>query len=62
MLDMVFLAARRMQKKYGVVLRAPEEETWRHKYIMILDGNTFSSRLMKSLTSGSLIFRSVRLN
>ena len=35
----------------------PEEAAWAHKYIMILDGNTFSSRLMRTLRSGSLVFR-----
>ena len=35
----------------------PEEAAWAHKYVMILDGNTFSSRLMRTLRSGSLVFR-----
>lgn len=44
-------------RRYGLADRMPEEAAWAHKYIMILDGNTFSSRLMRTLRSGSLIFR-----
>lgn len=47
-----------MQKRYGLKERVPEDDVWLYKYIMILDGNTFSSRLMKTLTAGSLVFRS----
>ena len=36
---------------------APEAEAWAHKYVMVIDGNTFSSRLMATLTSRSLVFR-----
>ena len=46
-----------MQAQYGLKERVPEDEMWRYKFIMILDGNTFSSRLMRTLTSGSLVFR-----
>ncbi|KAK9840812.1 hypothetical protein WJX81_006676 [Elliptochloris bilobata] len=46
-----------MEKRYGRAERAPEEAAWANKFVMILDGNTFSSRLMRTLRSGSLIFR-----
>ncbi len=46
-----------MEARYGRAARAPEEAAWAHKYVMILDGNTFSSRLMRTLRSGSLVFR-----
>lgn len=46
-----------MGRRYGRADRVPEEAAWAHKYIMILDGNTFSSRLMRTLRSGSLVFR-----
>ncbi len=46
-----------MEAQYGLKERVSEDEMWRYKFIMILDGNTFSSRLMRTLTSGSLVFR-----
>ena len=46
-----------MEARYGRAARAPEEAAWAHKYVMILDGNTFSSRLMRTLRSGSLVLR-----
>ncbi|EIE18580.1 hypothetical protein COCSUDRAFT_45356 [Coccomyxa subellipsoidea C-169] len=50
-------ACRAMEAQYGLKERVPEDEMWRYKFLMILDGNTFSSRLMRTLTSGSLVFR-----
>lgn len=47
-----------LQERYGLKERTQEDDTWLYKYIMILDGNTFSSRLMKTLTAGSLVLRS----
>jgi len=49
-------ACEAMEARYGRAARAPEEAAWAHKYVMILDGNTFSSRL-RTLRSGSLVFR-----
>ncbi len=40
-------ACARMRERYGLVARAPEDEAWMHKFVMIMDGNTFSSRLMQ---------------
>ena len=45
------------QAQFGRAERTPEDAAWAHKYVMILDGNTFSSRLMRTLRSGSLVFR-----
>ena len=43
-----------MEARYGRAERTLEDAAWAHKYVMILDGNTFSSRLVRTLRSGLL--------
>lgn len=43
--------------EYGEVGRSPYEEHWKFKYLMVIDGWSFNSRLQTFLSSGSLIFR-----
>ena len=47
----------RMKEKYGDLDFVPLEEQWKYKYLMVLDGWSFSDRLQTFLSSGSLVFR-----
>ncbi|KAF8208816.1 glycosyl transferase family 90-domain-containing protein [Mycena galopus ATCC 62051] len=41
---------------------APKEEIYKYKYLLDLDGNTFSGRYLGLLKSGSLVFKSTVFN
>jgi hypothetical protein len=46
-----------MQKEYPFKGRSDLEENFKHKYLLDIDGNTFSGRFVTFLHSGSLIFK-----
>lgn len=33
------------------------QDNWKNKFLMVVDGNTFNSRLRQTLASGSLVMR-----
>ncbi|KAF7323933.1 CAP10 domain-containing protein [Mycena kentingensis (nom. inval.)] len=52
-----------IKAEYGIVragseVKAPREEVYRYKYLMDVDGNSFSGRYHGLLKSGSLVFKS----
>ncbi|KAK9839771.1 hypothetical protein WJX81_000416 [Elliptochloris bilobata] len=47
-----------MEAQYGRKPYVPEREAYRHRFLMVVDGNSFSSRLLWTMSSGSLVFRS----
>ncbi|KAJ7577878.1 glycosyl transferase family 90-domain-containing protein [Mycena floridula] len=48
-----------IRKEYNIVPHnAPREEQYQYKYLLDLDGNSFSSRYLGLLKSGSLVFKS----
>ncbi|KAF8208814.1 glycosyl transferase family 90-domain-containing protein [Mycena galopus ATCC 62051] len=50
-------------KEYDIVgPGAPKEEIYKYKYLLDLDGNTFSGRYLGLLKSGSLVFKSTVFN
>ncbi|KAF7306225.1 CAP10 domain-containing protein [Mycena indigotica] len=55
--------ARVLMEKYGAVragteVKRPREEVYKYKYLMDVDGNSFSGRYIGLLKSGSLVFKS----
>ncbi|KAJ7595225.1 glycosyl transferase family 90-domain-containing protein [Mycena floridula] len=49
----------KIEKEYGVTaLDTPREEQYQYKYLLDLDGNSFSARYLGLLRSGSLVFKS----
>ncbi|KAF7307673.1 CAP10 domain-containing protein [Mycena kentingensis (nom. inval.)] len=50
---------KKIEKEYGVTHKsAPREEGYKYKYVVDLDGNSFSGRYLGLLKSGSLVFKS----
>nr|GAT50255.1 predicted protein [Mycena chlorophos] len=47
-----------IKKKYVTGKTAPREEMYKYKYLVDLDGNSFSGRYLGLLRSGSLVFKS----
>lgn len=47
----------KMAEVLPVVSAEPESENHRHKYVLVIDGNSYASRLQSALSTGSLIFR-----
>jgi len=47
-----------IKTEYGVADSQPREEVYKYKYVLDLDGNSFSGRYFGLLRSGSLVFKS----
>jgi hypothetical protein len=47
-----------MEQEFNITgIGAPREEVYQHKYVLDVDGNTFSGRFIGLLRSGSLVFK-----